>query len=660
MRVREAARLLGVSPNTLRRAEDAGAVPCVRSPGGHRRYRRRDLEEILANGGLRRQASQSTTSEARQARDATGELVRQVADLSTKVKLAQEINSLLAAGPSRLLGAIARRLAQLSGCPICTIYAVEGERLRVLVSFEDGAFDEAWAGRLCEPSFWPPAVEALRRQEPCVIVDSSDPAVPATTRAVMKEWACSATLTIPLIIEGSTIGLVELSDHATHDFGDELELACDLAQTAAHAIQNARLLQRVEQTNAVLAALVDLGAFIAQTHDLEAVAGAVTKRLREVIGVTYCEMYVIEDERLRLVGGHDEAPYGDRWFGWSDDLSRYPACAAAIASGDILVVASPDDPRLTGFEQVEFREFNVASEVAVPLIVGEHAVGLIDLFDERPRDYADYVDFLRSVGQMVAGHMQNALLFTEVERHNAMLRELVEIGALASRSRDVGALVQTLVERLMATVDADLCEIYAIEKGRLRLLAGCDRAGYGDEWDGWTDELAHYPTTAAAVAALDVLVVEGLDDPRLSEFERERMAEFGLVSEICVPLVVDDRAVGTIDVFATKARDFHESLGFLRSVAPVLAGAIDGALLVDRLRASTRDLQMLVDSSLDFGSSLELDDVLATIAARMATVSGARWCDIYAIEGDDVRGLLSYERDHRWRGSRAASTRGES
>lgn len=46
----DASELLGVHPSTLRRWADDEAVPCVRTPGGHRRFRQRDLN-TWAEGG---------------------------------------------------------------------------------------------------------------------------------------------------------------------------------------------------------------------------------------------------------------------------------------------------------------------------------------------------------------------------------------------------------------------------------------------------------------------------------------------------------------------------------------------------------------------------------------------------------------------------------
>ncbi len=44
MQVREAARALGVSENTIRRWEERGLIPAVRLPSGVRRFRRGDIE----------------------------------------------------------------------------------------------------------------------------------------------------------------------------------------------------------------------------------------------------------------------------------------------------------------------------------------------------------------------------------------------------------------------------------------------------------------------------------------------------------------------------------------------------------------------------------------------------------------------------------------
>jgi len=57
-----ASRLLGVSPETLRRWSDAGSVHTFTTPGGHRRYRRSSLERLApAEQGPRSSAARSAS-----------------------------------------------------------------------------------------------------------------------------------------------------------------------------------------------------------------------------------------------------------------------------------------------------------------------------------------------------------------------------------------------------------------------------------------------------------------------------------------------------------------------------------------------------------------------------------------------------------------------
>lgn len=44
----QAAELLGVHPLTIRNWSEKGTIRCLRTPGGHRRYRLRDLQRVLA------------------------------------------------------------------------------------------------------------------------------------------------------------------------------------------------------------------------------------------------------------------------------------------------------------------------------------------------------------------------------------------------------------------------------------------------------------------------------------------------------------------------------------------------------------------------------------------------------------------------------------
>src|SRR5438105_12004316 len=60
----QAARYLGVAQSTIRKWSDGGRVPAFYTPGGHRRYRRGDLDAFLERSrSPRRYRSEEHTSE---------------------------------------------------------------------------------------------------------------------------------------------------------------------------------------------------------------------------------------------------------------------------------------------------------------------------------------------------------------------------------------------------------------------------------------------------------------------------------------------------------------------------------------------------------------------------------------------------------------------
>jgi excisionase family DNA binding protein len=50
--ISQAAKVLGVHPNTLRRWVDKGQVPAARLPSGHRRFTREQIEAIKDQLGM--------------------------------------------------------------------------------------------------------------------------------------------------------------------------------------------------------------------------------------------------------------------------------------------------------------------------------------------------------------------------------------------------------------------------------------------------------------------------------------------------------------------------------------------------------------------------------------------------------------------------------
>jgi diguanylate cyclase (GGDEF)-like protein/excisionase family DNA binding protein len=815
LRLGPAARLLGVSINTLRRWSDSGRVPCYRSAGGHRRYNRKELEGLLGDHRSGATGGPPAPGKARRPADpaAVERLEQRARDLELLVEAGIHDGS--ARDTRRILHSVVRRLARVTGAPVVDIYAVEDGVLRALVSFDHGRFDRDWEGTQVPLADFPCSLKAVTERRISVATSLDDPILTERGRESLARWRYESQLSAPLLAHDTVIGLLELSDYRPRDYQEHIGLIQGLALAAGHAIENATLFEQVEHRNEILRELVDLGALVGGAHDVRELVRTVARRLVKTLKVADCDIFILEDGVLTCRASCEPAGFDDSVLGWRLDLDEFPTTREAIATGDVMVMPDLGATAASVQEQRVVGDFGFCSEVCIPLMVDGEARGLIDVFDATPRDYEDVLDFLRTVGQVVAGALHksllveqladgnrrlallvesglefgssldvdqvlrsvaermrsitaadscdvyrlvgdsletlmsvdrtgidsaeigsrysavghtaaraaiatrvpfviedatidprltdadrqywralalpasarlplvahdeviglvslfdthprrfehldtlqglaqiaaqaldNATLLERAEDRTKVLRELVELGAIIWETQDVEVLSRTVAQRLAETIDVASCEIFRLRDGILTCETSYN-LGQGFDEDRLGEQLekrADYPTTFAAVDALEVFSIASADEPGLTDEERRVFAEWGYESELVVPLAVEGRLVGMIDVFDTRPRRFEAYLDFMRSVGQMVAGAFENAGLIEQLGTTNQELETLVQSGLEFGSTLDLERIYNSVAERMRAVVDAACCDIYAMDGDVVRGLASVER----------------
>jgi diguanylate cyclase (GGDEF)-like protein/excisionase family DNA binding protein len=553
-----------------------------------------------------------------------------------------------------VLHSVARRLAHLTHSPVVDIYAVEGETLRALVSFDGGTFDTDWAGVRIPLLRYPCSKLAVETGHVAVAASLDDPILTPEGRYSLEKWGYQSQASIPLIARGHVIGLAELSDYVPRDFADDLDLILGLSQVAANALENAGLFEQIERRSVILRELVELGSLITEAHDTELLLRSVAGRLLAIVDGANCDIFRLENDTLRCLVSFDRSGYDERTTGNLLDLGNYPSTVAAIATRETLVLASPHDPRLSEHERRVFRDFGFASEICVPLVVNDEVYGLIDISDTRARDYGEYLDFLKTAARMLATALENTLLLDQLSHRTAVLKELVELGGLAAQTHDLDLLLTTVAQRLRTAIGVADCDIFTLQDDELRCLVSVDARGVDEAVAGRVLRMHDFPATAAAVATRELMIVSDSTDPRLTADERAAYAEFGFRSEFCIPLVAGDQVIGLIDIFDTQPRDYGEYVDFIKSVGQMIAGAIANATLYRELEEKNARLSLVNELSIEFSSSLDLDQVLLTTARRLCDIVDTPSCDIYTLTADDhlhcIVSVLNHEPDDLWRG----------
>ena len=226
--VGQAARVLGVTPDTVRRWTSTGFLPCVRTAGGHRRIAQEDITELgRAIGG-------SGHLQARRARER---------EVDTLAQASIDLASML--DRQELLAAIARHVTRLCDCSSCAIsgYDSAADTVSLLAEYDSRGHrlpqltDFALAD-------YPLTRRVLEKQTP-MVVNADDRGADRAEVALLRRLGDKSVLMVPLVFRDQTMGLLEAVDweRSRRYSPQELRLVGALAGHAAVALRNVELYQ---------------------------------------------------------------------------------------------------------------------------------------------------------------------------------------------------------------------------------------------------------------------------------------------------------------------------------------------------------------------------------------------------------------------------------
>ena len=118
---------------------------------------------------------------------------------------------------------------------------------------------------------------------------------------------------------------------------------------------------------------------------------------------------------------------------------------------------------LTPIGRRSLEKWGYQSQLSAPLVVRDEVIGILELSDHVPRDYAEHRDLVEGLAHVAARAIDNAGLFEEISRRNDILHELVEFGAAVTGAEDVAELLRSAAKRLVATLDVADCDVFTLE-----------------------------------------------------------------------------------------------------------------------------------------------------------------------------------------------------
>ena len=230
---------------------------------------------------------------------------------------------------------------------------------------------------------------------------------------------------------------------------------------------------------------------------------------------------------------------------------------------------------------------NVRSELAVPLIIKNRVIGVIDIESPQPHHFTEeHKHLLTLIASRMAVGIENARLYTRIARQaktllllNEIARELTSILNLDELLKRVGELLSRLIDfQMFSILLLDAAGETLQHRFSLRFQENIHLKNDIPSGKGIVG--------AAAEQKQAILVRDVKKDSRYIETNPETR------SELAVPLIYKDKVIGVLDLEHTKRGFFTDDhLRTTTTLAAQIAIAIENARLYEQIARQERRLE---------------------------------------------------------------------
>ena len=232
--------------------------------------------------------------------------------------------------------------------------------------------------------------------------------------------AVRTELAVPMLARNMLVGVIDVQSTSETAYTEyDRALLRLIASRVAASIDNARLYRRVERQNRTLRTLSRISQEFASILEIDELLGKIADTVRQLINYDAFSILLVDEQQKAL--RHRVSVRHDRRVNIDNvPLGKGITGAAAESREPVNVADTLTDPRYIASHP------DIRSEVAVPLIVKDRVVGVMDLESDRVGYFTeDHVRTLSLLAPQIATSMENARLYAEVaERQRRMEEDL--------------------------------------------------------------------------------------------------------------------------------------------------------------------------------------------------------------------------------------------
>ena len=396
-------------------------------------------------------------------------------------------------------------------------------------------------------------------------------------------------LTIPLRYQGHLYGLMNLLVLPDFQLDEDLQQALTTMgrlwgaflghlwarnQLQRHHLRLQQLSRIAQQANEPL--------------PLEDLLGTITREIVMLLNGDRGAIALMAEtgDHLRVVAEYNPigTPSGQ---GVSIPIPGNPSMAWILRERRPLAIADVEGNPMLGPVEPVLQAMGIRSLMIVPLVVGDRVIGTLGIDSVRqPRIFTpEEIQLAQTLAAQVAGAVERARLLAEAQRRASYLEVLHTILQEATEARNLQELMERVLARLCAVLQAPIGGIWLEGHAALQGLP----ADFG-----WQSAA----TARSAGLSLDEPMVVTdwatlpVDHPLRPM--QDLMFRFGIRASLTVPMVREGRRIGGLSVAAPAPREWGtEEIALVEAIGRELGAVAQRLQLLQSLRDQTARLHVL-------------------------------------------------------------------
>jgi GAF domain-containing protein len=454
--------------------------------------------------------------------------------------------------------------------------------------------------------------------KPVQILDAlADPGF--TFRAALERSGVRTLLGIPLLREGSPIGVMALQRRTVKAFTDkQIELLTTFADQAVIAIENVRLFEEVQARTAELSeslqqqtATADVLKVISSSPGaLEPVFHAMLEKAVQICEAKFGTLFLCEGRTFRNAA----------LVGVPPKLAEFHSARAAFEppTGSPLwqlltqkTIIRTEDDAAESVPSAAARLGGARSHVAVPMLKDGELVGAITIYRQEVRPFTDkQIELVQNFAAQAVIAIENARLLNELRESLQQQTATSEVLQVINSSPGVlQPVFEAMLEKAMDLCEAAFGGLWMFEADRYVAMA---LRNVPEAYASFLSKQTEIPGPGTAPYRLlrGEQLVHNTDlaseQPyRTGDPGRRALVDLGGArTALQVPLRKEDSVLGVITIYRQEVRPFTEKqVELLRNFAAQAVIAIENTRLLNALRESlaqqtaTADVLRVISSS---------------------------------------------------------------